>query len=200
MEITDSPIPTPQQPNQFIFFEEKSLVSFDIICEELAKQFNCTYVSYALEMDDGKRIHYYSNRQWQGAFIKERLIENCPLLKFAREVNGNMLEWNSLSGFLNKQQKYVMDARKSFNIGNGIGAKHVVYGMTEMTTFASSADNHEFYRIFIQNIKSFKKYVSALRTLAIASMVISGWLHPSKINFNLKNISHGNPNNSHSVH
>jgi hypothetical protein len=175
-----------QHPNQFLFFEEKSLFNFDVICEELRKKFNCTYLSYALEMVDGKRIHYYSNREWQEEFTKENLITNCPLLKFGRESNTSMLAWNSLSGHFSKQQLYVMDARKSHDIGNGIGTKNIVYGMHEISTFASTIDNKDFVRTFSQNIRCFKKYVSELRTLAIASMVVSGWLHPSKINFILQ--------------
>ncbi|HLB41932.1 MAG TPA: hypothetical protein VJN02_03590 [Gammaproteobacteria bacterium] len=49
------------------------------------------------------------------------------LLKFAREENISMLEWNSLSGLLTNQEKCIMEARKDFNIANGIGVKHNTY-------------------------------------------------------------------------
>ena len=191
---------TLQQPNQFLPFEEKSHINFDLICDELANRFNCSYVSYALETRDGKRIHYYSNRKWQEIFIKERFIENCPLLKFARETNASMLEWNSLSGLLNKQEKCVMEARKDFNIGNGIGTKHFVYGMYEISTFASTVDNYKFMNTFLKNIKHFKKYVSELRTLAITSMLISGWLQPSAANLNLNELLSVKKMNPDSIH
>ncbi|HLB41926.1 MAG TPA: autoinducer binding domain-containing protein [Gammaproteobacteria bacterium] len=189
-----------QQPNQFLCFEDKFHINFDLICDELARRFNCTYVSYALETHDGKRIHYYSNRKWQEVFIKERFIESCPLLKFAREANVSMLEWNSLSGLLTNQEKCIMEARKDFNIGNGIGAKHRIYGMYEMSTFASTVDNREFVRTFLKNIQCFKKYVFELRTLAITSMLISGWLQLSTANFNLNKFLSMETTNPASIH
>ena len=111
-----------------------------------------------------------------------------------------MLEWNSLSGFLNKQQKKVMEARKEFNIGNGVGTKHTLYGMSEMCTFSSTVDNRNFFSTFLQNISSFKKYISQLRTLAVASMIVSGWLPLSKVNFNLKEFLAASTNNNDYIH
>lgn len=118
-------------------------------------------LSYALEINNGKRIHYYSNPDWQEIFIKEKLINHCPLLKFGRESSTSILDWNMLFSSLNKKQRRVMDARRAMNIGNGIGAKQSIYNFLEMVTFASDCEN----------------YVMDFR----------GYLDPSKVNFNLNN-------------
>ncbi len=173
----------------FVTFDQTVVRSFDIICEQLAINFECTYVSYALELSRKKRVHYFSNKQWEAAFINEKLIADCPLLEFSQQTNASMLEWNSLTGFMNKQQQKVMQARQSFNIGNGIALRQMFYGMSEIVTLAANKNNKNMSSYILSNLEHVKKYIYEIRLLGISNMLTQGWIENNSANTIIKAIN-----------
>ncbi len=166
---------------QLMEFDGNTVHCFDSLFDKVKEDLKCSYISYALEKDKEKRIHYYSNRKWQSIFVGENLIKDCPLIAYSELTDTRILEWNTLSGILNKKQKRVMDARADFNIGNGIGLKQYVYGMREIVTFAAPIERKKFSQDVFNHLEKLKKYVHEMRTLAVASMLIQGWLSLDEI-------------------
>lgn len=152
-------------------------MSFEAICSELERITYCTYISYALEFNNVKRIHYYSDKNWHSVFVKEKMIEECPLMSFGRQHrNATMLNWRDLAPGMNKRQRRVMDARAAHNIGNGLCLQQRVYGMREIITFASDMQYFDFPQEVFSNLSFYKPFVLQFRTIALASMLAQGWL------------------------
>ena len=159
------------------FFTNIAVKNFQEIYNELSRVIDCSYFSYAIETVDNKRVHYYSREDWQEAFIKDRLILDCPLLKFARQSKVTMLSWSSLSSSLSKKERRVMSARESFDIGNGVGIRQTLPGgLIEMSTLASYRDNYEFPQKFMKNKDIIKENIRHIRTIALSSLAIQGLL------------------------
>lgn len=176
----------------FSYFSSNAVISFEAICRELQEKFECIYTSYALEITNTKRVHYYSNKIWQRAFIEEKLIVDCPIVAFGIQEKANILEWNSLASILNRRQKRVMQARASHNIGNGVGLRQKFYGLTEFTMLGGERNNYQFGNMLLTKLTIIKPLILSLRTIALAHMVTQGWLSADIVKNNLIFINSGN--------
>jgi hypothetical protein len=129
------------------FFTLDMLGEVDDLYHELLKNCNCTYLTYMVEWS-GKKIYFSSNNEWRNVFIKNKLINVCPIYRNAFEgVKTRKVvisAWDHVRHDTGEQMD-IMDLRNHFNIGHGLGLAIDRDGVRESLVFASTIKNVNFH-------------------------------------------------------
>ncbi len=161
-------------PKEFYEFDDLNKRKILKIFDNL-KSIGCTYMSYALEGANNKRYHFYTNAEWQNSYIKTGLVNQCPLIRYARQRRPLIIRWNDIQPS-NKIEKNVIGIRGEHNLGNGIGMTHWFFNMNEHIAFASELTNKDFPIDLIIDIETVKRIIFAIRKIALESMIMKNWI------------------------
>lgn len=133
--------------------DEKDL---DVYFHRLSEEIKCTYLTYMVERGEQK-LYFSSNKEWQSVFLKEQLINSCPIYRnafIAAESRKYVFTaWDHVQHMKGVEQD-VMDLRMSFNIAHGVGlAIKSDGGIRESLVFASNTDNKIFHELISKDSK-----------------------------------------------
>ena len=120
----------------------------DVYFNKLSAEIKCTYLTYMVERGNQK-IYFSSNEDWQSVFIREQLINACPIYRnafiAAESRKFVFTAWDHVQHMKGIEQD-VMDLRMSFNIAHGVGlAIKNDDGVRESLVFAGRTDNKYFH-------------------------------------------------------
>ena len=162
--------------DQKILFPVNYQTSFHLIFEEMKSTLNCEYLLYSVISKDDCGQFYTTNEDWQRTYINENLIKDCVLVNFGAEYMNNhhkpiILPWHSLHP-RNKAEKRVLDARNSYQIGNGISLGQEFSGFKEFLGITGHLNDTNFVHNAILNIDLIRMYLKSFRSIAITNLVL----------------------------
>ncbi|WP_083932259.1 autoinducer binding domain-containing protein [Vibrio sagamiensis] len=128
--------------------------NIDQLFSQINKELKCTYLTYMIETENFK-VHFSSNDDWQKAFVKDKLINVCPIYRNAFEAiksqkNFVFTLWDAVPHLKGEEQD-LMDLRHSYNIGHGLGLAIRQGKFRESLVLAGDADNHKFSAQAVSN-------------------------------------------------
>lgn len=107
----------------------------------------CTYLTYMVEIGN-KKTYFSSNDGWQNVFIKDGLINYCPIYKNAFiAVENKRYVFTAWDNVLHKKgdEQDVMDLRMSLGIAHGLGLAIKRDGIRESLVFAGHVNDSLFH-------------------------------------------------------
>jgi hypothetical protein len=161
-------------PTEFYEFDKFSRNRVLTVFQKL-KPIGCTYLCYAIEGANKKRYHIYTNTQWQQNYTYGGLINDCPLIHYARYKKPLIMRWNDINAS-KKSEANVIGIRGEHNLGNGIGMTRWFFDMHEQLSLASELQNIDFPIDAARNIHLIQQYWLEIRDIALSGMVARGWL------------------------
>jgi hypothetical protein len=156
-------------PKSCIDFDEQYEIDFYRILFQLGK-LDASYLSYVVERPDGRRVNFFSDKEWLDIYQKEGFLKTCQLTRLSRyaTTSPKVISWVTLQP-ATKDQKKVIDARTDFDIANGITISQNVNGTHEMVALGTRRTNANFVEILYQNKAFLEACLKRLRQLAIKS-------------------------------
>ncbi|AUI87639.1 hypothetical protein BS333_14620 [Vibrio azureus] len=128
--------------------------NIDQLFSQLNNDLKCTYLTYMIETETLK-VHFSSNNDWQKTFVKDKLINVCPIYRNAFEAIKNKKNfvftlWDAVPHLKGEEQD-LMDLRHSYNIGHGLGLAIKQGQFRESLVLAGNADNYNFSAQIVNN-------------------------------------------------
>lgn len=142
--------------------------------EKLKKEIRATYIFYSyLDTSTNNIISFFSSDDWQYQMINNKLILECPLVKYGLRLLSNpdtssfCTIWNYIKP-ANKKELDVVGIRNELNISNGFSFSQQYNGIKEGLGLAGDAKDDEFYTQFILNPNIITKIFTAIRNILIS--------------------------------
>lgn len=122
---------------------------FAFLCNRLEHSIGCTYVTYLIEKEN-RKYFFSSKEDWQQELFNNKLINKCPIYKYAFEAlsltgeNNIFTIWDYVPHKKGEEQD-LLCFRSSFNIAHGIGIAIAHKDMRESIVFAGHRDDKNFH-------------------------------------------------------
>lgn len=114
---------------------------------KIQKETKCNYLTYMIENNNIK-VYFSSYQDWQDVFLKESLINICPIYRYAFEAIENdknhvFTLWDNV---IHKkgEEADLMDLRMSYNIGHGLGLAIKEQNFRESFVIAGEVKDKDF--------------------------------------------------------
>ncbi|MBM7071960.1 hypothetical protein JQC92_07900 [Shewanella sp. 202IG2-18] len=144
--------------------------TFEQIFAELEYEFGCSYMFYLYEYGD-RKITHSSNPNWYDVYVKDKLIDHCPLLRaghdrFERNHEKSVIvRWNDIY-CTSKEETNVVGIRNEFKICHGISFGRSCGNFKEYLGLATDSTNASFPSLLIMNKTIIDSYLQRLRSIA----------------------------------
>ncbi|MBM7073005.1 autoinducer binding domain-containing protein [Shewanella sp. 202IG2-18] len=141
--------------------------TFEQIFDELKQEYDCTYLFYCYEDNNGKIVRS-SNPDWYKLYFEEGLIEHCPLVRMGltkmhqHDINGSIMVWDNVQSYTD-QEENVVGIRGEFNLHHGISFGREAPYFKEFLGLATDDTNHYFPTLIMMNKSTLDSYLCRLR-------------------------------------
>ena len=160
-------------------FSESLEEDFFDVYQELQKHYGCTYMSFRYESSEqNKKFNFCTNPDWEHAYLNDRLIDHCVLIKEGRKLAHHSLNQEVVACWdlilpTNAQERAVCDARKDFEIFHGMAFSIEKNGSRNLLSIATTENNKNFIRHLLNDPKKLKLLVHYLRKQADKDVILA---------------------------
>lgn len=136
---------------------EESKNNFNKVFSTFREKTDGNYLLYILQnLKTNETMILSSNPAWGEIFLKNDLLYECKLVKFAGKYfrehgSGSLITiWNDIPAS-SKMEKTIDGMRTEFNIANGLCYTHQYTNIREAITLAADPKYKDFHRQFFKN-------------------------------------------------
>lgn len=145
-------------------FEQKFKEEYQILLNN-----GCTYISYIIHTSDDHIYRMSSDRSWLlDTYIKQHMIQHCPLRKMVYSNASMLIPWYALS--LTKKQAEIMDARYQNNQRNGITLCCNRKTHREIIALATEDKNFDLARTYLMGNNVIKECLQRIRNASTVTI------------------------------
>lgn len=149
------------QNTDFNFTEKLEILFYNSY--KILQTYGCTYMYYTIIDKIHGRIRFSTDENWLNTYLTDGLVNDCPMKAASEQKISRILPWCHVP-ISCKMQKKVMDARKSFNIYNGINFINFQNNSHRILTLTTDCASHDLPKEIMSNIALLKQVYHTLVT------------------------------------